>query len=150
MADVTKYNSLAAVLILSVTLAISSLGLALYLSGCAGDAVVEADPDLIPPAGESDGDQSIGNLSIGDRVVDYSWSGQGNKHVIWIVVAKDHYSGMDSHVTLLSEYMLNEIMPFDNSTRGEYGSNDWGTSGDPDATEYDLGYIQINRSQLNI
>ncbi len=56
------------------------------------------------------GSISIGELPIGARVADPSWewefrtgnnySGSGNvKPVTWIVVAKDHYEGLDSHVT---------------------------------------------------
>jgi serine/threonine protein kinase len=91
----------------------------------------------------------IGDLPIGARVVDPSWewefrtgnnySGSGIvKPVTWILVAKDHYAGLASHVTLLSEDLIG-LHAFDNSTgRGyvydEYGYNHWGDSGTANAT----------------
>jgi serine/threonine protein kinase len=88
----------------------------------------------------------IGDLPIGARVVDPSWewefrtgenySGSGKvKPVTWIVVAKDHYDGLEPHVTLLAEELIG-LHAFDNSTdRGTtYGSNLWGESGTSNAT----------------
>ncbi len=88
----------------------------------------------------------IGDLSIGARVVDPSWewefrtgnnySGSGEvKPVTWIIVAKDHYDGLEPHVTLLSEELIG-LYAFDNSTnRGsQYGSHHWGKNGTGNAT----------------
>jgi serine/threonine protein kinase len=88
----------------------------------------------------------IGDLPIGARVVDPSWewefrtgnnySGNGTvKPVAWIVVAKNHYYGLEPHVTLLAEELIAKHA-FDNSTnRGNNtGSNHWGNSGHPNAT----------------
>ncbi len=93
---------------------------------------------------EASGTQNLGDLEIGDKVVDPSWqwehridwdySGTGEtKPVIWIVVAKDHY-GSGSGVTLLAEELIG-LHAFDNSTdRGSLdGSNHWGNSGTTDA-----------------
>ncbi len=89
----------------------------------------------------------IGDLPIGARVVDLSWEWEfrtGNyysrnpgdevKPVIWLVVAKDHYSGLGPHVTLLSEDLIGR-QAFDNSTDrwNEQGSNHWGESGTTNA-----------------
>jgi len=93
------------------------------------------------------GTTPIGDLPIGTLVVDpsFEWefrtgndyTGSGAvKSVTWIIVAKDHYSGLDPHVTLLSEELIGRF-PFDNSTnRGSetWGSNHWGDSGTTDAT----------------
>jgi hypothetical protein len=91
----------------------------------------------------------IGDLPIGTRVVDPSWewefktgdnyTGSGIvKPVTWIVVAKDHYDGLESHVTLLSEELIGKHA-FDNSTNlgheyADYGYNHWGDSGTANAT----------------
>jgi len=90
----------------------------------------------------------IGDLPIGARVVDPGWEwefrtghrytsveGDETKFVTWIVVAKDHYSGLDPHVTLLSEGLIGRFA-FDNSTnRGsQYGSYHWGDSGTGNAS----------------
>jgi hypothetical protein len=91
----------------------------------------------------------IGDLPIGARVVDPSWvwefrpgenySGNGEmKPVIWIVVARDHYVGLEPHVTLLAEELIGKH-PFDNSTNRDpglldmHGSNHWGDSGTTNA-----------------
>jgi hypothetical protein len=87
----------------------------------------------------------IGDLPIGARIVDPSWewefrtgdnySGSGIvKPVTWIVVAKDHYDGLDPHVTLLAEELIGKHA-FDNSTNraSQYGSNHWGESGTANA-----------------
>jgi hypothetical protein len=84
----------------------------------------------------------IGDLPIGARVVDPSWEweyrtgrgyareeGDQTKPVTWIVVAHDHYEGLESHVTLLSEELIGRHT-FDNSTHvRDWGYNHWGESG---------------------
>lgn len=91
----------------------------------------------------------IGDLPIGARVVDPSWHWEfrrGNNYsdigkvipIIWIVVAKDHYDGLEPHVTLLTEDLIGKYS-FDNSTnRGHsnsnLGYNHWGESGTANAT----------------
>ncbi len=92
------------------------------------------------------GTTPIGNLLIGARVKDTSWewefrtdkiyAGCGEvKPVTWIIVAKDHYGGLEPHVTLLAEELICKY-PFDNSSnRGsDYGRNHWGDSGTDNAT----------------
>jgi hypothetical protein len=92
------------------------------------------------------GTTPIGKLIIGARVKDTSWewefrtdkiyAGCGEvKPVTWIIVAKDHYGGLEPHVTLLAEEFICKY-PFDNSNnRGSnYGSNHWGDSGTGNAT----------------
>jgi len=90
----------------------------------------------------------IGDLPIGARVVDPSWdwefrtgqnySGKGEvKPVTWIVVAKNHYSELSPHVTLLSEDLIGWLS-FDNSTNrshkhAKFGYNHWGDSGTANA-----------------
>ncbi len=99
----------------------------------------------------------IGNLPIGARVVDPSWAWeyklgdnysdknlQGKpiapgevKSVIWIVVAKDYYSGIGSHATLLTEELIG-FFAFDDSINYECqfsrnGRNRWGDSGSANA-----------------
>ncbi len=121
-------------------------------AGCDHDQVraVEIDPAVIA-ALDADyyidyagGTIPLGDLPIGARVVDPSWewefragnnySGSGAvKPVTWLVVAKDHYSGFDPHVTLLAEELIG-LFPFDNSTDSdheyaEYGYGHWGESG---------------------
>jgi hypothetical protein len=88
----------------------------------------------------------IGDLPIGARVVDPSWewefrtgdnySGSGKvKPVTWIVVAKDHYDGLEPHVTLLADELIGKHT-FDNGTKevNQYGSNHWGDSGTANAS----------------
>jgi len=86
----------------------------------------------------------VGELTIGDRVVDPSWvwefrtdrnyTGSGEvKPVSWIIVAKDHYEGLEPHVTVLAVGLIG-IYAFDDSTGRSnkldiYGSNHWGDSG---------------------
>jgi serine/threonine protein kinase len=84
----------------------------------------------------------LGDLLIGARVVDPGWEwefrtgagyaraeGDQTKPVTWIVVAKDHYEGLDPHVTLLSEELVGRHA-FDNSTHvHSWGYNHWGESG---------------------
>ncbi len=94
------------------------------------------------------GNIPIGELSIGAQVVDPSWvwefpatrrndcMGSGEvKPVTWIVVDRDHYDGLDPHVTLLTKEHIG-LVQFDNSTdRGsQKGSNHWGESGTGNAT----------------
>ncbi len=100
----------------------------------------------------------IGDLPVGARVVDPSWNWEyrlgGNysdmdfnddnmppgevKPVTWIVVAKDHYEGLEPHVTLLSEELIG-LFAFDDSTDrtvedGQSGYNHWGDSGTGNAS----------------
>ncbi len=100
----------------------------------------------------------IGDLPIGARVVDPSWEwdyrlganysnkdGRGDptpagevKPVTWIIVAKDHYAGLEPHVTMLAEELIG-LYAFDNSTDrdrkdAEFGYNHWGESGTANAT----------------
>ena len=88
------------------------------------------------------GTVSIGDLPIGARVVDSGWTwefrtgrsysreeGDQTKPVIWIVVAHDHYEGLESHVTLLSEELIGRHA-FDNSSHvTDSGYSHWGESG---------------------
>jgi len=89
----------------------------------------------------------LGDLEIGDRVVDQTWEwdhkpGDNYTHtgviqpITWIVVGKNHYEGIGDHITLLSEELVAR-MAFDNSkSRGsDRGNNHWGESGSPDATD---------------
>ncbi len=102
---------------------------------------------------EKKGDNlQLGDLHIGARVVDRSWSwetrvgplspdgvpysGSGiTSPVVWVVVAKNHY-GENSGVTLLAEDLLGRYL-FDNSSDRDsvysFGSNHWGDSGSTDA-----------------
>jgi len=91
---------------------------------------------------DENGTIPIGDLPIGARVVDPSWEwefrtgrdyayeqGDETKPVTWIVVAKDHYEGLDPHVTLLSEELIGRHA-FDNSSHvTNRGYNHWGESG---------------------
>ncbi len=116
------------------------------------------------PAAKAAEPQTIGDLEIGDKVVDNSWYWEYRlgddythidddpinsitKPVTWIVVAKDHY-GAESGVTLLSEEIIGNHT-FDNSEdRGSFGgSNHWGDSGSTDA-EYGLRKF-LNGSSYN-
>ncbi len=85
--------------------------------------------------------QPLGNLQIGDKVVDPSWDWEfrtdgdytfqdddEKKPVTWIVVAINHY-GPGSGITLLSEELIGKYA-FDNSTNvHEDGYNRWEDSG---------------------
>ncbi len=113
----------------------------------------------------ADEDSSIGlaggiklsNLPVGSKVIDITWEWEhrtGNdysyveadltKPVTWLVVAKNHYSGGDGgsiidnadHVTLISEELVCKHR-FDNSTnrKNDWGDNNWGESGTPNATK---------------
>jgi hypothetical protein len=91
----------------------------------------------------------LSDLPIGARVVDPSWEWEYRlginysdkdwdgdptppaevKPVTWIVVARDHYEGLDPHVTLLSDELIGRHA-FDNSTHvDDWGYNHWGESG---------------------
>ena len=117
------------------------LVLSLLLAGF----ILAAEAAISTSKAEASGTQSLGDLNIGDKVVDPSWewehrtgrdySGTGEaKPVTWIVVAKNHY-GAGSGVTLLTEEVIGQYA-FDNSTdRGSsYGSSNWGDSGTTSAT----------------
>jgi hypothetical protein len=136
--------------------------------GCSSESEIEVgqtfDPAVIAALDADyyidyeNGTTPIGDLPIGARVVDpgwvweyklgvnYSdsdWAGdptpQGEvKPVTWIVMAKDHYDGLEPHVTLLSGELIGQYA-FDNSTGrdykdGERGYNHWGESGTANAT----------------
>jgi len=110
------------------------------------------DPDIAEPGPGAEymidaegGTMALSDLEIGSRVVDPSWqwgfrteqdyTGGGEiKAVIWILVAKNHYEGLDPHVTLLSEELIGK-QAFDNSTdrQGHDGSSHWGDSGTTNA-----------------
>jgi hypothetical protein len=103
---------------------------------------VVVDSDAIYSIDYENGTIPLGDLPVGARVVDPGWewefrTGRGHareegdqaKPVTWIVVAKDHYEGLDPHVTLLSEELIGRHV-FDNSTHvTDYGYNHWGESG---------------------
>lgn len=108
------------------------------------------DPDVTTPDKTV---ETLGDLQVGDKVIDTSWGWEHklgnsytnfdfagnelpageNKPVQWVVAAIDHYEGLPSHVTLLSEEIIGRH-PFDdgqheNNATGYRGSNHWGTSG---------------------
>lgn len=87
------------------------------------------------------GVKRVGDLEIGDRVVDISWvwdhkldyiygEGEGagiTKPVTWIVTGKDHFHNMEPHVTLLSEDIIGlYIFGFDTDNGGYLNNNQWG------------------------
>jgi len=88
------------------------------------------------------GELSLQDLPIGARVIDPSWewefredmnyTGSGEKKpVVWIVVAKNHYDGLEPHVTLLTEELIGRYA-FDESKNNLgmiIGKNSWETSG---------------------
>ena len=107
------------------------------------------DPETIDVINEADymidyehGTIPMSEIEIGARVVDPTWewefrtgsnytreTGDKTKPVTWIVVAKDHYEGLEPHVTLLSKELIGRF-PFDNSTHvHDKGYNHWGESG---------------------
>lgn len=117
-----------------------------------------SEPPGQQPAEPSTGTvEVLADLQIGDRVVDTSWEWEHKqganysdvnwkgdpveagevKPVVWIVVAKDHYDGMPSHVTLMSEQLIG-LHAFDDSTdrgsrTGSRGTAHWGDSGTTNA-----------------
>jgi len=118
-----------------------------FITGLDADYYIDHNNGTIP----------LSELPIGAWVVDPSWewefrlgvdysnydeegvtTGPGEvKPVTWIVVAKDHYDGIGSHVTLLSEELIGRYS-FDSSTNREheyaqYGYNHWGDSGNANA-----------------
>jgi hypothetical protein len=106
-----------------------------FISGITADYYIDYNNGTIP----------ISDLPIGARVVDTSWdwefrtgdnhSGSGKvKPVTWIIVAKDHYEGLEPHVTLLSEELIGKHC-FDNNTDPKRDSNShWSDSGTGNAT----------------
>lgn len=98
----------------------------------------------------NNGDIPIGQLPIGTRIIDTTWDWtfrpdqryfknkeEFTKYVTWIIVAKNHYDGIEPHVTLLSEEIIG-CHPFDTSfDRGQhdvmFGHNHWGQSGTTNA-----------------
>jgi serine/threonine protein kinase len=132
----------AAILIVCGLLLFGSIKL--FSDGIDPDKLADLDADYY--IDYKNGTIPIGGLPIGARVVDPSWqwefrtgdnySGSGEvKPVTWIVVAKDHYDGLEPHVTLLSEELIGKHV-FDDSTNRirEYGENNWGDSGSANAT----------------
>lgn len=96
------------------------------------------------------GTTTLGDLPIGTRVADPTWlwefrtgndyTAQDNdeiKPVTWIIVAKDHYPGLEPHVTLLAEELIGKHSFDDSKGRGyiydRYGYNHWGDSGTDNA-----------------
>ncbi len=123
-------------------------------------AAVEADSTGVNPAAETADTQTLGDLEIGDRVVDNSWEWEHRlgpegwdgtpysyedgdspneyetaRPVTWIVVAKDHYD--EGGVTLLSENIVARHTFDDSTDRYIHGSNHWGDSGTTNA-EYGI------------
>ena len=88
------------------------------------------------------GNIPLKDLPMGARVVDPGWeweyrtgrdytleAGDETKPVTWLVVAKDHYDGLDPHVTLLTKELIGRHA-FDNSTHVHNRVyNHWGESG---------------------
>ncbi len=88
-------------------------------------------------------------VPFGARIIDFTWewdyraginytnkAGDYPRAVKWIVVAKDHYKGIEPHITLLSEEIIG-FFAFDDSSRSAdnvWGNNNWGTSGTANAT----------------
>ncbi len=110
------------------------------------------DSEIIDVINEADymidyehGKIPLSEVEIGAKVVDPTWewefrtgddytlqTGDETKPVTWIVVAKDHYNGIEPSVTLLSKKLVGKHV-YDNSTHktdyGDYGFNHWGKSG---------------------
>ena len=97
---------------------------------------------------DSNGKLSVLDLSIGTQITDLSWQWEFRleeeelksklDYVTWVVVAKNHYSDMEPHVTLVTNEAIG-CFTFDNSTnRGhedeECGHNNWRQSGADNAT----------------
>jgi len=100
----------------------------------------------------------LSELPIGARVADPTWewefrlgidysdedidgnpTGTGEvRPVTWIIVAKDHYEGMDEHVTMISEELIGRFA-FDNSIHHTaWGYNHWGESGTDETADRGL------------
>jgi len=133
-------------------------GLGDVILGIAGSGEKESGQEISPATisgldadyyiNYENGSIPIGDLPIGARVVDPTWeweyrtgenyTGRGIvKPVVWILVAKNHYAGLEPHVTLLAEELIG-LYTFDDSTNrdheyAEYGYNHWGDSGTMDA-----------------
>jgi hypothetical protein len=91
----------------------------------------------------------LDEVPIGARLIDLSWewdlrtgvnytnkAGDYPRHIKWIVVAKDHYEGIEPHITILTEEIIG-FFAFDNSSRRAdniWGNNNWGKSGASNAT----------------
>jgi hypothetical protein len=78
------------------------------------------------------GTTPICDLPIGSRAIDPTWV-WNKKPVVWILVAKDHYEGLEPHVTLLAEDLIGDYT-FDNSSdRADkfiaFDRNHWGACG---------------------
>ncbi len=127
-----------------------------------GEEVEEPAAGEDPTEDEIESVEVLGDLQIGDRVMDPSWTWEFRlgewysnedrfvheelpegevKPVVWIVVAIEHYDGLPSHVTLLSEELIGRH-PFDDSDErlgrtGYTGTSSWLDSGTTDA-EYGL------------
>ncbi len=90
------------------------------------------------PGAEASRLQPFSNLKIGDRVMDPSWTwtyqngnnnggGGTKKPVVWRVVGKNGFDGLDSHLTLVTTDLIG-VRPFDTTRGAGYGSNHWGNS----------------------
>jgi hypothetical protein len=139
---------------------IGVLGLVIYLGL---NIIQQVQTDKLYAIDDNSGTISLGELKIGSRIVDRTWQWEHDafsggiasgerKPVVWIVVAKDHYEGLEPHVTLLAEELIGRF-PFDNSTDREiinflnvvtnesslgeskWGDNNWGNSGTTNATK---------------
>ncbi len=130
-----------------------------------GDTAEEAEEPATEPVEdegtaeeeEPESVEVLGDLRIGDRVIDTSWSWEfragefysledrfdpdipdpEEKPVVWIVIARDHYDGLPPHVTLMSEELIGRH-PFDDSEErlnvtGYSGTSYWLDSGTGDA-----------------
>jgi len=124
--------------------------IALFLVGCSDKKTTTDNNNEESQNTNNSQDETIaiGSLEIGDKVVDPSWQwefrtgvgytyqeGDVTAPVVWIVVAKDHYSG-DS-VTLLAENLIGRF-PYDTSTLQSgllAGWNHWGDSGTGNAQQ---------------
>ena len=95
------------------------------------------------------GNIPLGDLPVGARVVDPSWewkfrtgnnytseAGDETKPVTWLVMAKNHYSGLGPHVTMLSQKLIGsrDFYNKKNWFRGIVVSNHWGEGGEGNAS----------------
>ncbi len=99
----------------------------------AEDPAIIAALDTVYAIDYENGTIPIADLPIGARVVDPSWEWEfriGNnytengevKAVKWIVMAKNHYDGLQPHVTLLSEELIGLLNFGNSSSWGDNGS----------------------------